>query len=57
MATHESSSEDDGDDGDDEDSSSNEEVEFMVAECVKKIFKYVKKVNMYGYVDGEFPST
>jgi hypothetical protein len=51
MATHGSSSEDDGDDdgGDDEDSSSNEEVESMVAEYVKRIFKYVKKVNMYGY--------
>jgi hypothetical protein len=48
MATH-GSSEDDGDDGDDEDSSSDEEVESMVAEYVKKIFKYVKKVNMYGY--------
>jgi hypothetical protein len=48
MATHGSSSEDDGDDGDDEDSSS-DEVESMVAEYVKKIFKYVKKVNMYGY--------
>jgi hypothetical protein len=40
MATHGSSSEDDGDD---------EEVESMVAEYVKKIFKYVEKVNMYGY--------
>jgi hypothetical protein len=49
MATHGSSSEDDGDDGDDGDSLSNEEVESMVAEYVKKIFKYVKKVNMYGY--------
>jgi hypothetical protein len=49
MATHGSSSEDEGDDGDDEDSSSDEEVESMVAEYVKKIFKYVKKVNMYGY--------
>jgi hypothetical protein len=49
MATHGSSSEDDVDDGDDEHSSSNEEVECMVAEYVKKIFKYVKKVNMYGY--------
>jgi hypothetical protein len=49
MATHGSSSEDDGDDGDDEDSSIDEEVESMVAEYVKKIFKYVKKVNMYGY--------
>jgi N-acetylmuramoyl-L-alanine amidase CwlA len=49
MATHGSSSEDDGDDGDDGDSSSYEEVESMVAEYVKKIFKYVKKVNMYGY--------
>jgi hypothetical protein len=49
MATHGSSSEDDGDDGDDKDSSSDEEVESMVAEYVKKIFKYVKKVNMYGY--------
>jgi hypothetical protein len=49
MATHGSSSEDDGDDGDDEDSSSDKEVESMVAEYVKKIFKYVKKVNMYGY--------
>jgi hypothetical protein len=49
MATHGSSSEDDGDDGDDEDSSSDEEVESMMAEYVKKIFKYVKKVNMYGY--------
>jgi hypothetical protein len=49
MATHGSSSEDDGDNGDDEDSSSGEEVESMVAEYVKKIFKYVKKVNMYGY--------
>jgi hypothetical protein len=47
MATHGSSSEDDGDDGDDGDSSSDEEVESMVAEYVKKIFKYVKKVNMY----------
>jgi hypothetical protein len=46
MATHGSSSEDDGDDGY---SSSDEEVESMVAEYVKKIFKYVKKVNMYGY--------
>jgi hypothetical protein len=46
MATHGSSSEDDGDDGD---SSSGEEVESMVAEYVKKIFKYVKRVNMYGY--------
>jgi hypothetical protein len=46
MATHGSSSEDDGDD---EDSLSDEEVESMVAEYVKKIFKYVKKVNMYGY--------
>jgi hypothetical protein len=46
MATHGSSSEDDGDDGD---SSSDEEVESMVAEYVKKILKYVKKVNMYGY--------
>jgi hypothetical protein len=49
MATHGSSSEDDGDDGDDEDSSSDEEVESMVAKYVNKIFKYVKKVNMYGY--------
>jgi hypothetical protein len=49
MATHGSSIEDDGDDGDNEDSSSDEEVEYMVAEYVKKIFKYVKKVNMYGY--------
>jgi hypothetical protein len=49
MATHGSSSEDDGDDGDDGDSSSNEGVESMVVEYVKKIFKYVKKVNMYGY--------
>jgi hypothetical protein len=49
MATHGSSSEDDGDDGDDEDSSSDEEFESMVAEYVKKIFKYVKKVNMYVY--------
>jgi hypothetical protein len=49
MATHGSSSEDDGDDGDDEDSSSDEEVESMVAEYVKKIFKHVKKVNMFGY--------
>jgi hypothetical protein len=48
MATHGSSNEDDGDDGDDEDSSSDEE-ESMVAMYVKKIFKYVKKVNMYGY--------
>jgi hypothetical protein len=47
MATHGSSSEDEG--GDNEDSSSDEEVESMVAEYVKKIFKYVKKVNMYGY--------
>jgi hypothetical protein len=46
MATHGSSSEDDGDD---EDSSSDEEVESMVAEYVEKIFKYVKKVNMYCY--------
>jgi hypothetical protein len=46
MATHGSSSEDDGDD---EDSSSDEEVESMVAMHVKKIFKYVKKINMYGY--------
>jgi hypothetical protein len=44
MATHGSSSEDDGDD---EDSSCDEEVESMVAEYVKKIFEYVKKVNMY----------
>jgi hypothetical protein len=49
MATHGSSNEDDGDDGDNEDSSSDEEVESIVAEYVKKIFKYVKKVNMYGY--------
>jgi N-acetylmuramoyl-L-alanine amidase CwlA len=49
MATHGSSSEDDGDDGDDGDSSSDEEVESIVAEYVKKIFKYVKKVSMYGY--------
>jgi hypothetical protein len=49
MATHGSSSEDDGDDADDGDSSSNEEVESMVAEYMKKIFKYVKKINMYGY--------
>jgi hypothetical protein len=49
MTTHGSSSEDDGDDCDDEDSSSDEEVESMVAEYVKKIFKYVKKVNIYGY--------
>jgi hypothetical protein len=49
MATHGSSSEDDGDDGDDGDSSSDEELESMVTEYVKKIFKYVKKVNMYGY--------
>jgi N-acetylmuramoyl-L-alanine amidase CwlA len=49
MATHGSSCEDDGDDGDNEDSSSDEEVESLVAEYVKKIFKYVKKVNMYGY--------
>jgi hypothetical protein len=46
MATHGSSIEDDGDD---EDSSSDEEVEPLVAMYVKKIFKYVKKVNMYGY--------
>jgi hypothetical protein len=44
-----SSTEDDGDDGDDKDSSSDEEVESMVVEYVKEIFKYVKKVNMYGY--------
>jgi hypothetical protein len=49
MATHVSSSQDDGDDGDDGDSSSNGEVESMVDEYMKKIFKYVKKVNMYGY--------
>jgi hypothetical protein len=49
MATHGSSIEDDGDDGDHEDSSSDEEVESMVAEYVNKIFKYVKKVNMYDY--------
>jgi hypothetical protein len=49
MATQGSSSEDDGDDGDDGDSSSDEKVESMVAEYMKKIFKYVKKVNMYGY--------
>jgi hypothetical protein len=49
MATHGSSSKDDGDDGDNGDSSSDEEVESMVAEYMKKIFKYVKKVNMYGY--------
>jgi hypothetical protein len=49
MATHGSSSKDDGDDGDDGDSSSDEEFESMVAEYVKKIFKYVKKVNMYDY--------
>jgi hypothetical protein len=49
MATHGSSSEDDGDDGDNEDSSSDEEVKSMVAMYVKKIFKYVMKVNMYGY--------
>jgi hypothetical protein len=46
MATHGSSSEDDGDD---DDSSSDEEVESMVAEYVNKVFRYVKKVNMYGY--------
>jgi hypothetical protein len=46
MTTHGSSSEDDGDD---EDSSSDEEVESMVDLYVKKIFKYVKKVNMYVY--------
>jgi hypothetical protein len=46
MATHGSSCEDDGDD---EHSSSDEVVESMVAEYVKKIFKYVKKVNMYSY--------
>jgi hypothetical protein len=49
MATHGSSSEDDGDDGDNKDSSSDEEVESMVAMYMKKIFKYVKKINMYGY--------
>jgi hypothetical protein len=49
MATHGSSSEDDGDDGDDRDSSIDEEVESMVAEYVKKIFRYLKKFNMYGY--------
>jgi hypothetical protein len=49
MATHGISSEDDGDNGDVEDSSNDEEVESMVAEYVKKIFKYVTKVNMYGY--------
>jgi hypothetical protein len=49
MATHGSSSEDDGDDGENGDSSSDEEVESMVVEYVKKIFKYVKKVNKYGY--------
>jgi hypothetical protein len=49
MATHGSLREDDDDDGDDEESSSDEEVESMLAMYVKKIFKYVKKVNMYGY--------
>jgi hypothetical protein len=49
VSTHGSSSKDDGDDGNNEDSSSDEEVESMVVEYVKKIFKYVKKVNMYGY--------
>jgi hypothetical protein len=49
MATHGSSSEEDDDGGDDEDSSSDEEVESMVAMYVKKMFKYVKKINMYGY--------
>jgi N-acetylmuramoyl-L-alanine amidase CwlA len=34
---------------DDEDSSSDEETESLVAMYVKKIFKYVKKFNMYGY--------
>jgi hypothetical protein len=48
MATHGSSSEHNGDDGDDEDSSSDEEVESMVDMYVKKIFKYVMKINMYG---------
>jgi hypothetical protein len=48
-ATHGRSSEDVGDDGDDEESSSDEVVESMVTMYVKKIFKYVKKVNMYGY--------
>jgi hypothetical protein len=49
IATHGRSSKDDGDDGEDEDSSSEEEVESMAAIYVKKIFKYVKKVNMYSY--------
>jgi hypothetical protein len=52
MTIHGSSSEeddDDDDDDDDEDSSSDEEVNSMVAMYVKKIFKYVKKINMYGY--------
>jgi hypothetical protein len=43
MATHGSSREDDGDDGDDGDSSSDEEVESMVAEYVKKIFKFCEE--------------
>jgi hypothetical protein len=46
MATHGRSSEHDGGD---EDSSSDEVVESMVAEYVKKIFKYVKKGHIYGY--------
>jgi hypothetical protein len=46
MATHGSSSKDHGDD---EDSSSDEEVKSMVAMYVKKIFRYMKKVNMYDY--------
>jgi hypothetical protein len=49
MATHGSSSEDDSYNGDDEGSSSDEEVESMVAMYVKKIFKHVKKINMYDY--------
>jgi hypothetical protein len=49
MATNGSSSKDDSDDGDDEGSSSDEEVGSMAAEYVKQIFKYLKKVNMYGY--------
>jgi hypothetical protein len=46
MAIHRSSSDDDDND---EYSSSVEEVESMVAMYVKKIFKYMKKINMYGY--------
>lgn len=50
MDIHGSSSEEKEEADDDESSSSNEETKSRVEIYDKKVFKYMKKINMFGYM-------